>query len=65
LFHAPPPEGLEVTVTVDAGQKVRIQATDGSDGLEALPGYQPRPPGVDVAGSHFSELVMVKKSYEL
>jgi hypothetical protein len=54
-----------VTVTVDAGQKVRIQATDGSDGLEALPGYQPRPPGVDVAGSHFSELVMVKKSYEL
>jgi hypothetical protein len=65
VFHAPPPEGLELTVTVEAGSKVSIVAMDGSDGLEALPGYKPRPPGVDVAGSHYSELVLVKKSYEL
>nr|WP_239124011.1 M28 family peptidase [Rhizocola hellebori] len=65
LFHAPPPEGLEVTVTVGAGEKVSIAAADGSDGLEALPGFKPRPAGVDVAGSHFSELVLVKRSYQL
>jgi hypothetical protein len=65
LFHAPPPEGLELTVTVDAASKVRVEAMDGSDGLNALPGFKPRPPEVDVAGSHFSELVLVKKTYEL
>ena len=38
---------------------------DGSDGLDALPGFHPRPPGVGVEGSHDSELVLVAKTYPL
>jgi len=37
---------------------------DGSDGLNALPGFKPRPAHVDVAGSHTSELVLVKRTCE-
>jgi hypothetical protein len=36
---------------------------DGSDGLNGLPGFTPRPPGVGVLGSHTSELVIVAKTY--
>jgi hypothetical protein len=36
-----------------------LRAVDGSDGLTGLPGYRPRPAGVDTAGSHSSDLVEV------
>jgi len=43
LFHAPPPEGLELRLTlrdVPVGD-LRLQVTDGSDGLDGLPGSGP------------------------
>jgi hypothetical protein len=65
LFHAPPPEGLTVRVTLDSTKPIKARVMDGSDGLDALPGFKPRPPGVGVEGSHDSELVVVAKTYPL
>ncbi|MDG4794117.1 M28 family peptidase [Micromonospora sp. WMMD1082] len=66
VFHAPPPEGIEITLTVEptAGQLV-LRAMDASDGLDALPGFRPRPPNVGIAGSHTSELLAVAHTYPL
>ena len=58
LFHAPPADGVEVALTVRGTGPVKLRAMDGSDGLAALPGFQPRPANVGVARlSHLSELV--------
>lgn len=43
LFHAPPPEGLELRLTLADGADepagdLRLQVTGGSDGLDGLPG---------------------------
>ncbi|MER7459511.1 M28 family peptidase [Micromonospora sp. NPDC126480] len=64
VFHAPPAEGIEVTLTVTprAGQ-VALRAMDASDGLDALPGFRPRPPDVGVVGSHSSEMLAVARTY--
>ncbi|MEW2375732.1 M28 family peptidase [Micromonospora sp. NPDC047812] len=66
VFHAPPPEGIEVTLTVapKAGQ-VALRAMDASDGLDALPGFRPRPPDVGIVGSHSSEMLAVARTYPL
>jgi len=63
LFHAPSPEGVTVTLTLDRPGLVRLRVMDGSDGLTGLPGFHPRPPGVGVEGSHDSELVLVARTY--
>lgn len=65
LFHNPPAEGLVVTLTLEGTGPVAFRAMDGSDGLEGLPGFTPRPPGIGVEGSHTSELVLVAKTYTL
>jgi hypothetical protein len=58
-FHAPPEGGLQAAVTVEGGGPVELRGIDGSDGLDGLPGFEPRPPGVDAAGTHSSDLVVV------
>ncbi|MEV6966192.1 M28 family peptidase [Hamadaea sp. NPDC051192] len=63
LFHAPPADGLTVTLTVEQTGPVSVRVMDGSDGLAGLPGFTPRPPDVGVEGSHTSELVLVAKTY--
>ncbi|KXK61897.1 peptidase [Micromonospora rosaria] len=67
VFYAPPPEGVEITMTVTPkpGQPVRLRAMDSSDGLTGLPGFRPRPSGVGVVGSHSSDVVAVARTYEL
>lgn len=65
LFHAPPPGGLSVRLTLDGTAPVKVRVMDGSDGLDNLPGFQPRPPGIGVVGSHDSELVVVARTYPL
>ena len=65
VFHAPPAEGVVVTLTVRAAGPVGFRAMDGSDGLGDLPGFHARPSGVGIAGSHTSELVAVAKTYSL
>ena len=64
-FHAPPDGGLPVTLVLKASGPVRIRVLDGSDGLDGLPGFSPRPTGVGIEGSHDTELVMVAKTYTI
>jgi hypothetical protein len=59
VFHAPPAAGIEVTLVLDGSSPYSLRLVDGSDGLDALPGFRPRPPAVGVFGSHSSELVAV------
>ncbi|WP_422743881.1 M28 family peptidase [Micromonospora sp. WMMD754] len=67
VFHAPPPEGVEVTLTLatTGGGPVNLRAMDASDGLSALPGFRARPAGVGVVGSHSSEMLAVARTYPL
>jgi len=64
-FHAPPADGLQASFTIEGDGPVDLRVTDGSDGLSGLPGYQPRPPGVDAAGTHSSDLVLVSATTHL
>ncbi|GAA1847353.1 M28 family peptidase [Asanoa iriomotensis] len=65
IFHAPPADGFEVELALrpTGTGPVRLRVEDGSDGLESLPGFRPRPAGVGIVGSHSSELVLVAKTY--
>ncbi|GLY23615.1 M28 family peptidase [Micromonospora sp. NBRC 101691] len=66
VFHAPPPEGLEITLTVTPkAERVALRAMDASDGLDGLPGFRPRPPDVGVVGSHTSEMLAVAQTHHL
>jgi hypothetical protein len=69
-FHAPPDDGVQARFSIEgdvvAGNGgVRLRVIDGSDGLEGLPGFTARPKGVDAAGSHSSDLVLVSKTTDL
>lgn len=64
-FHAPPDDGLQATFSVTGNGKASLRVVDGSDGLDGLPGFEPRPEGVDAAGSHSSDLVLVAATTEL
>ena len=59
VFHAPPDDGLTVALELESSAPARIRVMDGTDGLDGLPGFTPRPDGVGVQGSHTSELVVV------
>jgi hypothetical protein len=65
VFHAPPPEGLEITLTVRGPGAVKFRVMVVCDGLSALPGFHARPPGVGIVGSHSSETLAVSSTYTL
>jgi hypothetical protein len=59
VFHAPPDAGLTVTLELQSPSPAKIRLMDGTDGLDGLPGFTPRPEGIGIQGSHTSELVVV------
>ncbi|BBH65907.1 aminopeptidase [Actinoplanes sp. OR16] len=65
VFHAPPAEGVEIVLTVRGTGPVTFRAMDATDDVATIPGFQARPPGVGVLGSHSSEMVAIAKSYTL
>lgn len=65
VFHAPPGGGLPASFSIEGGGAVDLRVVDVSDGLSGLPGYEPRPEGVDAAGSHTADVVMVSGTTEL
>ncbi|WP_448639978.1 M20/M25/M40 family metallo-hydrolase [Geodermatophilus sp. URMC 63] len=64
-FHAPARQGVEATFTVEGGGPLTLRVVDGSDGLSGLPGFELRPAGVDAAGTHSSDLVVVGATTDL
>jgi hypothetical protein len=64
VFHGPPADGIEITVTVRTPGPVTFRAMDGSDGFTGVPGFQERPANVGIVGSHTSELLAVAKTYK-
>ncbi|MEU5723338.1 M28 family peptidase [Micromonospora sp. NPDC047738] len=65
VFHAPPPEGVEITLVMAPGHRPLLRVMDASDGLAGVPGFRPRPPDVGVVGSHSSEMLAVARTYPL
>ncbi len=65
VFHAPPPDGIEVTLTVPANTPLRLRAMDASDGLSSVPGFRDRPADVGVVGSHSAEMLAVAHTFTL
>jgi len=65
VFSAPPPDGLQVELELGATGPAALRVLDGTDGLDDLPGFTPRPDGVGIAGSHTSEMAVVAKTYTL
>jgi hypothetical protein len=65
LFHAPPPDGVIVTLVLAGTGPAKIRVLDGGDGLAGLPGFRPRPDGIGTEGLHDSELVVVAKTYQI
>ncbi|MDR6867155.1 hypothetical protein J2Y69_001754 [Microbacterium resistens] len=65
LFHAPPADGLDLTLRIKGSGPLTLRVMDGSDGLSELPGFIPRPDGVGVMGSHTSELAVVARTITL
>jgi hypothetical protein len=63
VFHAPPADGVDVTLELGTTDPVTLRVLDGSDGLDGLPGFTARPPGVGIAGSHTSEMAVVGRTY--
>ena len=59
VFHGPADGGLRASFSVQGSGPVDLRVVDVSDGLGGLPGHEPRPEGVDAAGSHSSDVVMV------
>ncbi|MEV0563989.1 M28 family peptidase [Dactylosporangium sp. NPDC050588] len=59
VFHGPPTDGIEVTLVLQGSGPLKLRLVDGSDGLDTLPGFTPRPPTVGIFGSHSSELTAV------
>ena len=57
--------GVRIILEVEGTGPVQVRVMDGSDGLAGLPGFQPRPAGVGIEGSHDSELVLVARTYTL
>jgi hypothetical protein len=64
-FHAPPPGGLQASFSLTGDGAVVLRTVEGSTGLAGLPGFSPRPEGVDVAGSHSADLVLVSATTDL
>ncbi|HEX6682700.1 MAG TPA: M28 family peptidase [Candidatus Limnocylindrales bacterium] len=60
-FHNPPSTGLELTMSGQGPYTLRV--IDATYGLDGLPGYGGRPAGVNAAGSHSSDLVLVARTH--
>lgn len=66
-FYAPPEEGVRMTVRVEGTDRPELAVSDATLGLEDLPGFEPRPDGVDVApslGVISSDTVIITGSHQ-
>lgn len=61
-FFAPPPEGATLRLVLAGNGPVSVRVLDVSHGLEALPGFRPRPPGTGAGGDRTADAVVVGRT---
>ncbi len=64
-FRGIPAEGVRFTVRVPHVDRIRIVAIGETDGLSAVPGFVPRPPGLVAATREDGDLVAVTRGHTL
>lgn len=60
-----PAAGAEVTLRLAGTGPLRLRVVDGADGIERLPGFEPRPRGVGIMQGNDAEMSFVGRTVEL
>lgn len=58
-----PAEGVDITLTLRHRGPLRISGYDRTHGLAAVPGFVPRPAGLEPPPGDDSDTVLVRRSY--
>ncbi len=64
-FFAPPPEGVTLRLVLAGGGPASVRVLDVSHGLDGMPGFRPRPPGVGTDGDLTADAVVVGRTVVL
>jgi hypothetical protein len=64
-FYDPPPSGVTVTLRLPGSGAARVWLSDYTVGLDAVPGYHPRPADLTRSPDHSSDLVIVGRDHEV
>ena len=62
-FYDPPPDGFVLTLQSRDVGFPRLYVSDYTVGLEWLPGFRPRPAGLDRSPDHSSDIVVVGRTF--
>ncbi|MEU0572213.1 hypothetical protein ABZ297_43375 [Nonomuraea sp. NPDC005983] len=62
-FRGIPARGAQITLRVPGADRIRLTAIGETDGLGAVPGFVPRPPGLVAATREDGDLVAVTRTY--
>ncbi|WP_063767658.1 M28 family peptidase [Streptosporangium roseum] len=64
-FRGIPARGVQITVRVPDADRIRLTAVAETDGLSAVPGFLPRPPGLVAATREDGDLIALTRTYTL
>ncbi|MFD1538478.1 M28 family peptidase [Nonomuraea guangzhouensis] len=64
-FRGIPAGGVDITLRVPSADPVRLTAIAETDGLSAVPGFTPRPPGLVASTREDGDLIAVTRTYDL
>jgi hypothetical protein len=64
-FYDPPPSGVTVTLRLPGSGAARVWLSHYTVGLDAVPGYRPRPADLTRSPDHSSDLVIVGRDHEV
>lgn len=64
-FYDPPADGVRLRLRVPDTAGLRLSLSDYTVGLAGLPGYAERPPTLTRSSAHWSDLVVVSRSYRV
>jgi hypothetical protein len=62
-LYDPPPNGFTVTLHLRGSAVPQLYVSDYTVGLQQLPGFTPRPPGLDRSPYHSSDIVVVGRTF--
>jgi hypothetical protein len=62
-FYDPPPDGFTVVLELRGGGVPQFYISDHTVGLERIPGFTTRPPGLDRSPDHSSDILVVGRTF--